>query len=196
MHDAFTGRHDVAIVMLAGGEARRFPKKLEQPIGGQPIVLRCYRALRATGWPVYLSGKGSFSDELDAQLDAPLIRDRRPGGGPLQAFAGVCDVIDAEKVFAIAADQPQMQPELLMLLWEACREGDEAVVPTHDGRIEPLAALYLREAVVREYNRLQRDGKSAMRDLLDCLAARYVRADGEYFYNVNEPDDLVVTKPT
>jgi hypothetical protein len=35
-----------------------------------------------------------------------------------------------------------------------------------------------------------------MRDLLDCLAARYVRADSDYFYNVNEPDDLVAAKPS
>ena len=68
--------------------------------------------------------------------------------------------------------------------------GDEAVVPEHDGRLEPLAALYDRYAVLREGLELRRRGRTAMRDLLARLRVRALPADGRYFINVNREDDL------
>src|SRR5579863_953056 len=137
-----------AIVMLAGGQARRFPGKLEQPIGGEPMILRCYRNMRATGLPIYIAARERFSCDVDAQLDATFLIDRDPAGGPLRAFASACDTIGAERCFAIAADQPCLHASILLRLLAAWRPGDEAVVPIHDERIEPLAALYDRAAVV------------------------------------------------
>jgi molybdopterin-guanine dinucleotide biosynthesis protein A len=179
-----------AIVLLAGGEARRFPGKLERPIDGEPMILRCYRNLRATGLPIYVACKGEFARNVDAQLDAPRLIDRDPGGGPLRAFASACGAIDAERCFAIAADQPRLEASVLRRLLAAWRRGYEAVVPIHDGRIEPLAALYDRAAVVRGDPGLRRDGKAAMHELVGALAARFVPIEAEYFYNVNRPSDL------
>ncbi|HEY6327420.1 MAG TPA: molybdenum cofactor guanylyltransferase [Candidatus Cybelea sp.] len=185
MHDRST-----AIVLLAGGEARRFPGKLERPIDGEPMILRCYRNLRATALPIYVACKGEFSRDVDAQLDAPRLIDRDPRGGPLRAFASACGAIDAERCFAVAADQPRLDASVLRRLLAAWRRGDEAVVPIHDGRIEPLAALYDRAAVVREDPGLRRGGRAAMHDLVGAVAARFVPIESEYFYNVNRPGDL------
>jgi molybdenum cofactor guanylyltransferase len=181
-----------AIVLLAGGQARRFPHKLEQRIGGEPMILRCYRALRATGWPVYVSANESFGSEIDAALDAPLLADREPGRGPLHAFVSACESIAADRVFAVAADQPRLESSALERLADAWQKGDEAVVPSHDGKVEPLAALYDRRAVLRERPSLERDGKNAMHDLIARLAVRYVPMEAAFFYNVNEPADLGV----
>jgi molybdopterin-guanine dinucleotide biosynthesis protein A len=49
-----------AIVLLAGGEARRFPGKLEFGVAGRPMLAHCYDRVRATGWPVFIAAKGSF----------------------------------------------------------------------------------------------------------------------------------------
>ncbi len=181
------------IVLLAGGEARRFPGKLERPIDGEPMILRCYRALRATGLPIYVAANRAFAPEIDALLDAPRLVDRDPGAGPLRAFASACGVIRAERCFAVAADQPRLDAPVLQRMMGAWRPGDEAVVPIHDGRIEPLAALYDRAAVVREDPALMSDGKSAMHDLVARLAARFVPIAAELFYNVNRPSDLAGT---
>ncbi len=178
------------IVLLAGGEARRFPGKLEAPIDGEPMILHCYRNLRATGLPIYVAAKERFSPDVDARLDAALLIDREPGGGPLRAFASACDRIRAERCFAVAADQPRLDASVLRQLLVAWRPGDEAVVPVHDERIEPLAALYDRAAVVREDPRLRRDGKAAMHDLVERVAARFVRIEANYFHNVNRPSDV------
>ncbi len=179
-----------AIVVLAGGEARRFPGKLEHRIGGRAMVASTYERMRASGWPVYIAGKGSFSLDVDASLDAPLLVDRRPGGGPLDALLSACAAIRAQRVFAVAADQPRLDAAVLERLDASWRSGDEAVVPEHDGAIEPLAALYERRAILREGFELRRRRTRAMRDLIGRLAVRFVAFDAGYFHNVNTPADL------
>jgi molybdopterin-guanine dinucleotide biosynthesis protein A len=180
---------EIAVLLLAGGQASRFPGKLERKIDGEPMLTRCYRHVRATGWPVYVAAKGAFPPALDAQIDAPMILDRRPHGGPLRAFLDACAAIFARRVFAIAADQPELDARVLQHLCAAWQAGDEAVVPQHGGSIEPLAALYDRRAALREALDLRTGG--AMRDLVARLAARFVACDAKYFHNVNRPEDLL-----
>jgi molybdopterin-guanine dinucleotide biosynthesis protein A len=156
------------------------------------MVARCYASLRATGWPIYIAGKGSFSPEVDAQLDAPLLIDRRPGEGPLGALLSACAVLREERVFAVAADQPRLDAGVLREIAAAWQPGDEAVVPAHSGGIEPLAAIYARRALLREAFEARR-GRFAMRDMVDRIAARLLRVDARCFQNVNRIEDLVKT---
>jgi molybdopterin-guanine dinucleotide biosynthesis protein A len=181
---------DVAILLLAGGRARRFPRKLEHRIAGRPMLEHVYARVRECGWPVYIAGSASFERKLDAALEAPLIIDRRPSEGPLSALIGACAAIRADRIFAIAADQPQLDANVLRRLAQQWQPGDEAVVPEHDGEIEPLAALYSRRAALRESFALRRSGRPAMRDLVGRLAARFVPAAAAYFHNVNRARDL------
>jgi molybdopterin-guanine dinucleotide biosynthesis protein A len=182
-----------AIVLLAGGEARRFPGKLERETGGKPMILAIFQRVAEFGVPIYVAGKSSFSPSIDAQLDAPLLVDRAPAQGPLSAFLSACAAIRADRLFAIAADQPHLERRVLNEVSASWRPGDEAVVPEHDGRLEPLAALYDRYAVLREGFALSRRGHAAMHDLLARLAVRRLPLDGRYFVNVNRPDDLTAT---
>jgi molybdopterin-guanine dinucleotide biosynthesis protein A len=180
----------VAIVLLAGGSASRFPRKLEQRIDGRPMLARCFDRLRASGRPVYIAARGSFSPDLDEQLDAPLLVDRHPGGGPLRAFLGACGIIREDWIFAVAADQPNVDANLIERLSGAWREGDEAVVPQHERGIEPLAAVYDRRAALREGFELRASRRHAVRDLVAQLRTRFVAFEREYFHNVNRPEDL------
>ncbi len=179
-----------AVVLMAGGRARRFPGKLEYVIGGRPILARCYDAVSAAGWPVYVAAASSFSRDLDAHLDAPLLIDRRPARGPLNAFLWANAAIRAQRVFAVAGDQPLLDVRVLQWLQDAWLPGDEAVVPQHDGKVEPLAALYSRRAVLREGFELRRTGKGAMRDLIERIGARFLELDARYFHNVNRIEDV------
>jgi molybdenum cofactor guanylyltransferase len=180
----------VATLLLAGGRARRFPGKLEHEISGEPMIVRTYRRLAAMPWPVYVAAAGSYSRDVDAQLDAPFLIDRRPDRGPLGAIASACAAIPAARLFAVAADLPRFEGNVLARLLDAWQSGDEAVVPEHDGRLEPLAALYARSAILREAYALLRGGGAPMHRLLDRVALRRVPIEGGYFTNVNRPEDL------
>ena len=180
---------DAAIVILAGGAATRFPGKLEREIDGTPMLLRVYERLRGAR-PVYSAGKGGFSGDLDARLDCTLLVDRQPGRGLLAAFVAACGAIDARRVFAVAADLPNVDAALVDELERARCDGDQAVVPQHDGNAEPLAALYDRAAVLACGSALRGKKKSAMRELLAGLRVRYVPMEPARFVNVNTLADL------
>jgi molybdopterin-guanine dinucleotide biosynthesis protein A len=179
-----------AILLLAGGSATRFPGKLEHDIEGQPMIARVFANLTHGPWPVYVAGKGSFAPSVDAALCAPMLIDRWPPRGPLHALLSACPFIAADRIFAVAADQPQLEPSVLERLAAAWMPGDEAAVPEHDGDIEPLAGLYDRLALLREGLRLRRASRSAMRDLIAAVATRFVPMQSRYFRNVNTRSDL------
>ena len=154
------------------------------------MIVRVFEKLAQGRWPVYIAGKGSFAPEVDAVLAAPLLIDRWSPRGPLHALLSACPFIAADRIFAVAADQPQLDPAVLERLAAAWQPGDEAVVPEHAGGVEPLAALYDRFALLREGLRLRRAGRAAMRDLIAAVSTRFVPMERRYFCNVNRRSDL------
>lgn len=180
----------VAILVLAGGRASRFPGKLEALLDGEPLVLRAFRTARATGWPVYISAQGPFPGEIDRCLDCPILIDRQPWGGPLRALHSACETIEHERIFALAADLPLVDTPLLERIADAWLPGDAAVVPRHHGRLEPLVALYARSAVVQESFTFFGEPRASMHDLIERIGARFLDVDAKYFANVNTPEDL------
>lgn len=184
-------RADAAVVILGGGEATRLPGKLELPLDGRPLVLRVYDNVRAAG-PVYVSAKGTFAASTDAELECPIIIDRWPGLGPLAALLSAASVVPEHRFFAVAGDAPAITTEVLSHLRATWEDGDEAVVPQHEGRSEPLAALYDREAFVREGRILLEAGSASMHALLDRLRVRYVPMPSSHFVNVNTAADWPV----
>jgi molybdopterin-guanine dinucleotide biosynthesis protein A len=178
------------VVILAGGEATRLPGKLALDVGGIPLILRVFRNL-SSGRETFVSCKGTFAAETDALLDAALVVDRWSRRGPLAGVVSAMSRMASPLVFAAAGDAPFVTSSLIDALEAARRAGDEAVVPMHpdaDGaeRLEPLAALYDRVAVLREGGAMLRERRYSMHGLLSRLRVRRVRAgDALTFANVN-----------
>ncbi len=182
---------DAAIVILAGGRATRFPGKLEAEFDGLPLLARVYENVRSVA-PVVIAGRGDLSAALEARLDCPLVIDRWPDRGPLGGLVWACDAVHATRVFAVAGDAPHLTAGVLHTLASAWSDGDEALVPVHDARREPLAALYDRAALLREGSELLATQRSAsMHALLDRLRTRTIEMNAMHFTNVNTADDLL-----
>jgi molybdopterin-guanine dinucleotide biosynthesis protein A len=175
----------IAIAILAGGRATRFPRKLERPVNGRPMLEIVYQRASETGWPAYVVGNAPFVP--DVLPGADTISDAVPGSGPLQAFVAACSALTQDRVVALAADEPRVDASLLRELATAWSAGDEAVVPQHEAGVEPLAALYDRAAVLREAAAM--DAAASMHALLARLRVRYVPMQRQAFANVNTPDD-------
>src|SRR5579883_1382302 len=137
-------RDDVAVVILAGGNATRLPGKLELDAGGGPLLLRVYRNVLAIG-PVFVSANRTFPAALDESLRCPIVIDRSPGHGPLSGLVSTFAHVRQARVFVVAGDAPFAgagTAEELLAAWEA---GIEAVVPVDaQGRLQPLCAVYER----------------------------------------------------
>jgi molybdopterin-guanine dinucleotide biosynthesis protein A len=184
---------EVAVIVLAGGEATRLPGKLALDAGDVPMLVRVVRNV-APGRTVTLACKGALPPELAAAIDAPLVVDRWPLRGPLSGLLSTMDELRAPWVAAVAGDAPFVDAAFLDRLAALVQPGDEAVVPYRvvDGqrRIEPLAALYAREAFLRAGLPLLLAGNGALRGVIDRLQTRFVEIDDErVFANVNTPAD-------
>jgi molybdopterin-guanine dinucleotide biosynthesis protein A len=186
---------DLAIVILAGGRATRFPGKLEAPIDGEPLLARVYRHVRDIA-PTMIAGRDTFSDTLDAVLDCPIVVDRWPDRGPLGGLLSAAYATGARRIFALAGDAPRVSGEIVYALVAAWQDCDEAVVPEHDGRLEPLAALYDREALLREGWRCLQGEDRSMHALLARLLVRRVPFDAQPFANINTSADLAFLAET
>lgn len=182
----------VAVCILAGGEATRLPGKLALDVGQVPMLVRVYRNV-SPGRPTWLSTKGPLGPELAAHVDAPQVVDRWPLRGPLSGLLSTFSEIRAEWVFAVAGDAPFVDAGFIDRLEASIAPQYEAVVPIHDDerrRIEPLAALYRREAFLREGLPVLLGGVGTLRMVIDRLATRFVPVrDARVFENVNTPAD-------
>ncbi len=185
---------ELAIVILAGGDATRLPGKLERRVGERSLLEAVYDNLRGD-IPVCIATQSSFSRDIDARLDCPFVIDRWPGRGPLGALVSTFGVLHARRIFAVAGDAPAVTRDVLRALLEAWRDGDEAAIPEHDGGIEPLAALYDRVALLREGFTAMERRAYALHGVLDRLNARHVPFVRDYFINVNTQSDLARIAP-
>lgn len=193
---------DLTIVILAGGKATRLRDKLTLPVDGEPMLARTVRRLKASGLPCVISvaKRAQFAGIVDS-LDCPIVVDALPGQGPLGALATAAAKLRSCLIFAAAADLPNLGPEFVAKLVtryeESCREWADpapaAVLPSwSDGNVEPLAALYDREALLRGANAaLARAERKVMAALagLRIVAYPLPPEDEAMFVNVNTPDE-------
>lgn len=181
---------DLAVVIAAGGEATRFPQKLERHVLGEPLLLRVYRNVRALG-PVYVSASRSFEARIDASLDCPVVVDRTPRRGPLGGLYTTFGVVRAPRIFVVAGDAPLAGEGVLRELLAAWEPGLEAAVPRNASDCwEPLCALYDRLAFLREAAPLWAEG-GGVSAVVDRLRVKAVRLQDERaLANINTPREM------
>ena len=182
----------IAVCILAGGEATRLPGKLSLNVGEIPMLARVYRNV-SPGRPVWLSTKGPLPSPLASVIDARQVVDRWPQRGPLSGLLSTFSEIRSPWVFAVAGDAPFVDAAFIGRLAASIVPGYEALVPIHGDdhrRIEPLAALYDREAFLREGLPVLLGGEGALRTVIDRLRTCFVPVDeSRVFENINTPDD-------
>jgi molybdopterin-guanine dinucleotide biosynthesis protein A len=193
-------RSAAGVIVLAGGEAKRLPGKLFLDAGDLPLLVRVYRNV-SPGRETVLSCNAALPYEIDLLIDAPAVVDRWPQRGPLSGLLSAMSVMRAPWAFAVAGDAPFVDAAFIDRLEALIEPGDEAIVPrrTRDGKvhIEPLAALYLRDAFLREGLPVLSGGNGAMHAAVERLKTRYVEigpADENIFANVNTPDEYAAIR--
>jgi molybdopterin-guanine dinucleotide biosynthesis protein A len=136
-------RQDLTGLVLAGGRSRRMgTDKALLPVDGRPLV--CNVAARlAAHCPTVLVASGR---RRLLQVVWPQVDDRVPGAGPLAGILGGLAAATTPLVAVVAVDMPCPDTDVLRRLANAW-SGHAAVVPTHDGRPQPLHAVYATSAL-------------------------------------------------
>jgi molybdopterin-guanine dinucleotide biosynthesis protein A len=183
----------IAVVVLGGGAATRLPNKLERELEpGETLLRRVLRNFGRAPHARYLcvTPGGSPLDEEASAHGVCVLRDPAPHAGPLAALVAACGRVRETRIFALAGDAPNVTPNVLDELARAYERGDEAVVPLHDGSLEPLAALYDRAALARAGTFALDGGERSMHAAIGRMTVRAIPMRAEFFLNVNTLDDL------
>ncbi len=178
---------DVTVVLLAGGEATRLPRKLERTDHGDPLIVRAYERF-APHYPVVISASATFAPEIDDRLDCPIVIDRWSKRGPLAGMLSAFAAVETKLALVVAADMPHVDADLARELLDAFGVGDDAVVPEHLHGVEPLCAMYDRAAVLRIAPHALRTS-GAVHEMLAGMRVRYVAVEPARFANVNTRGD-------
>lgn len=168
-------------VVLAGGDSTRFADgdKAVAALDGTALlghVLDAHAAATERP-PVVVVRDREMAESIDARLaehSPAFATDHADFSGPLAGLVAAASAVDDPWLFATACDMPLLDPDLVEWLL-AHRDGADAVVPERESGIEPLCALYRREAILAARKRLPTEG--GVRSVLSELAVTAVDAD-------------------
>jgi molybdopterin-guanine dinucleotide biosynthesis protein A len=184
----------ISAVLLAGGESRRMGRdKAILEWHGRPLWEWQIEKLRALHpQRIFLSARAELAWR---PADAELVVDVPPSRGPLSGLTAALTAIDTDHLLALAVDMPFITTEHLRLLCGLATNGI-GVIPMIDGKAEPLAAIYPKEARATFHKALQTNkfslqpiarkliGLNRLREMPVSSAAR------ELYKSINEPGDL------
>lgn len=165
----------LSILIMAGGRSRRMKrdKRLISLHDDQHLLGTVLEAVFPLQRPVFLAS--SCDDAARPYLPGvAVLWDRVAHQGPLQALVDACPAMGGE-ILALATDLPFVETRFLRsLLSVAYQHPDpDAVVPEHEGRLQPLCALY-REGIWGSLRAKLESGEESLVRALESLAPEQV----------------------
>jgi molybdopterin-guanine dinucleotide biosynthesis protein A len=175
------------LLLLAGGESRRMGRsKALLPVGESTLVEWMARRLGVEFEHLLVSARDER--QLPEGLRTHLVRDLRPGAGPLAGIESGLAATPHDVLVAVACDMPGVGVGLTRRL-VAASEGHDAAVPRVGGRPEPTCAAYRRSAAAPISALLDAGGRRAAAALQD-LDVRWLDDEpAAQFANLNTPED-------
>ena len=184
-----------AAVVLCGGESSRMGRpKASLPFGPETLLGRVLRACgEACGETVVVAAPGQDLPALPA--GTRVVRDGRPGQGPLEGLAAGLAAVTAPAAFCTSCDVPFLRPALVGRLFDAL--GDAAAAQgVVDGFAQPLLAVY-RSSLAGKAADLVRSGRRRVIYLVEGesvalvpeTALREADPDLASFRNCNTPEE-------
>jgi molybdopterin-guanine dinucleotide biosynthesis protein A len=184
----------ISTVLLAGGESRRMGgDKATLLFQGKPLwQIQLDLLHKLDSAEILVSAR---TDPAWRPVDVQFVADAFPSRGPLSGLAASLDRIRTSHLLALAIDMPWMTEKYLKVLCAEIEPG-LGVVPKIGDRVEPIAAIYPREAMIDFRKALIGADLSLQRLVRDLVAGDKVREipvpehAKKLFLNVNAPSDL------
>ena len=187
----------LSLALLSGGRAARMGQdKALMPFLGRPLIQRILDRLASVGDQVILSTNRPADY---AFLDLPSYPDLQPDCGPLGGLYTMLGAAGHSILAAVACDMPFANPALFeyerLLLSQT---GVDVVIPSTPDGLEPLHAVYRREACLPVIHSALENGNLKMTAWLPEVSVRIVLPEevahfdphGLAFWNLNTPEDF------
>jgi molybdenum cofactor guanylyltransferase len=186
----------LSAVLLAGGESRRMGiDKAQLIFEGEPLWQRQLRLLRQiNAESIFVSAK---REPAWLPADVKRLRDEAHSRGPISGISAALARTTTTHILVLAVDMPFIGLDDLLPLLDCTRPG-LGVVPVATGLLQPLAAVYSREAS-SEFSLALSGTDSSVQLVVRRLAqqemVRFVDVANEYanhFRSLNTPADLFI----
>ncbi|MFO0807389.1 MAG: molybdenum cofactor guanylyltransferase [Gemmataceae bacterium] len=192
-HSASKDTVRLAAIVVCGGRSRRMGQpKANLSYDSTTFLESVTRNLAIVASPVVVvAAVGQSLPPLPTGVE--VVTDTVPEEGPLRGLATGLSALEgrAEVAFVAACDLPLLTPEFVLRVVAALGDAD-GVVPSADGRLHPLAAVYRVQLFAMVESILER-GLRRMADLFDRANVRQVQfndaASLRSLTNVNTPED-------
>ncbi len=181
-------------LILAGGRARRMggQTKALLSLGGRSFIELILGTVTPLVDTVILS---TNEPEAYRHLNLRIVTDDEEGKGPLMGILAGLRASGADSCFVAAADAPLLQKSLVLAIAAASALENDVTVPTWEGKLEPLCALYSRNCIPAIEKTIDQGRVISFYPLVRVcrMPEEEVRAadpQGLSFFNVNSPGDL------
>lgn len=145
------GKIPLTVAILLGGQSKRFGSpKAAYPYGGKSLTAHLWKKAKRLTDTVFLSAKSAAQVPRDVPKKAPLVLDDPDKEGPMAGIFAVLQKSPHPYVFITAVDMPFWNEKVVRWFWGLARKSrpqPKAVVPSFQGRLEPLFALWSREVL-------------------------------------------------
>jgi len=196
-------------VVLAGGSSSRMgrPKPLVV-LGGKLILARIKEALDRVCDEIVLvvaADQDDATPDTGLALGMHVVADRLRDAGPLAGIETGLKATSTPRAFLVAADHPFLSPDLIVGMADVANKGQfDTVVPSKDGRLEPLHAVYSTKAWLPTVSSALDAGRRSIYDLVnsaietgdprvhlmkDAELASF-DPDGRSLFDIDTPDSL------
>ncbi len=185
-------------IILVGGEARRANgrEKFFFRYQGKTFIERLTDSLRPVTDEIILVAKNPEQcRRFDSLRNVRCIADIRQGIGPIGGLhAGVMSA-RGELLFVSACDMPCLETAVVSYLFETIGSAEAAIPCWSTEMLEPLHAVYRRDALLRY---LESHESYSLRPMIRSLQTRYVPVDElrrfdpplRTFTNINKLEEL------
>ena len=172
-------------VLVGGKSSRMGCDKALLPFHGEPLA-RHIAAVVATA-----AGSATFvgDPEIYGHLGYAVVRDRKPGLGPLSGIHAALSVSDRDWNLIVACDMPEITAPFLTNLLDLAEQRDaDCLVPAGpSGRPEPLCAVYHRRSLAHIEAALEAGVFKVMHAFGGAKVSVCPVMDAALFQNCNTP---------
>lgn len=182
-------------IILAGGKSSRMgTDKGLLELNGKKIIKYIIEQLTPNSDALILISNNERYTELGFPVYSDTIKDCGPMGGIFTAL----EKSQTENNMIVSCDIPNITSEIIAYIIENIGK-EEALVPIHDGHIEPLCGVYKKSAAIK-FRRLLDTGNYKMKDALKTLNTRYIDVSEHpdfsenTFLNINTPQEFEAQK--
>ncbi len=196
-------KKNVAIFVIAGGKSSRMGRdKRWLNIGGRSMLERCLRRIPTVFSERFLMMEANSPDimQLAENCGFCIVTDEVQGRGPVEGLRLGLKHMSADWGLALSADMPffsfsAIEP-LFIRLSEIISKGErriKCILPTLDGRRQPLAGLYHKGLLTEIAQKIKR-GERKLGAMAEAFETELVEIhryteQKEYFFNVNTKYD-------